>query len=59
MQIKTFSLFSKICLAVIVSGVVNQNIAAQKVHTSYLWHMDHPVYWADKSKDKPDSKQFV
>ncbi|HNX89765.1 MAG TPA: starch-binding protein [Paludibacteraceae bacterium] len=32
---------------------------AQKVHTSYLWHMDQPVYWADKSKDKPDSKQFA
>ena len=59
MQINTFSLFSKICIAVIVSIVVSQNIAAQKVHTSYLWHMDQPVYWADKSKDKPDSKQFV
>jgi hypothetical protein len=32
---------------------------AQKVHTTYLWHMDQPVYWAEKSKDKPDSKQFV
>ncbi|VBB47290.1 hypothetical protein TRIP_D420141 [uncultured Paludibacter sp.] len=34
-------------------------VKAQKVHTSYLWHMDQPVYWADKSQDKPDSKQFV
>ena len=32
---------------------------AQKVHTTYLWHMDQPVYWADKSKEKPDSKQFA
>lgn len=32
---------------------------AQKVYSSYLWHMDQPVYWADKSKDKPESKQFV
>ena len=32
---------------------------AQKVYTTYLWHMDQPVYWADNSKDKPDSKQFV
>ncbi len=32
---------------------------AQKVYTSYLWHMDQPVYWADKSKDKPDSKQYA
>lgn len=35
------------------------SIAAQKVHTTYLWHMDQPIYWADKSKDKPESKQFV
>ncbi|MDD2799157.1 MAG: starch-binding protein [Bacteroidales bacterium] len=32
---------------------------AQKVQTSYLWHMDQPIYWADKSKDKPESKQFA
>lgn len=35
------------------------HINAQKIHTTYLWHMDQPVYWADKSKDKPDSKQFA
>jgi len=35
------------------------SVPAQKVYTTYLWHMDQPVYWADKSKDKPDSKQFV
>ena len=35
------------------------SLQAQKVHTTYLWHMDQPVYWADKSKDKPDTKQFV
>ena len=34
-------------------------IPAQKVYTTYLWHMDQPVYWGDKSKDKPDSKQFA
>ncbi len=34
-------------------------LSAQKVYTTYLWHMDQPVYWADKSKDKPDSKQFA
>ncbi len=32
---------------------------AQKIYTTYLWHMDQPVYWAEKSKDKPDSKQFA
>lgn len=35
------------------------SVNAQKVHTSYLWHMDQPVYWADKSKDKADTKQFA
>lgn len=34
-------------------------LQAQKVHTGYLWHMDQPVYWADRSKDKPESKQYV
>ncbi|MDR2475136.1 MAG: T9SS type A sorting domain-containing protein [Bacteroidales bacterium] len=32
---------------------------SQKVYTTYLWHMDQPVYWGEKSKNKPDSKQFV
>jgi hypothetical protein len=32
---------------------------AQSVYTTYLWHMDQPVYWPDYSKDKPDSKQFA
>lgn len=36
-----------------------QSSVAQKVYTTYLWHMDQPVYWADKSKDNPDTKQFV
>ena len=35
------------------------NLRAQKVHTSYLWHMDQPDYWADKSIDKPESKQYA
>jgi hypothetical protein len=36
-----------------------QPVHAQKIYTTYLWHMDQPVYWADKSVDKPDSKQFA
>lgn len=35
------------------------SLSAQKVCTTYLWHMDQPDYWADKSIDKPDSKQYV
>ena len=35
------------------------HVSGQKVYTTYLWHMDQPVYWGEKSKDKPDSKQFV
>ena len=39
--------------------LVTINSFSQKIYTSYLWHMDQPVYWADKSKDNPDTKQFV
>lgn len=39
--------------------VFSFKISAQKVHTTYLWHMDQPVYWAEKSLDKADSKQFA
>lgn len=46
-----------LCSLILTSAGIS--ITAQKVHTSYLWHMDQPVYWADKSKDKTDSKQFV
>ncbi len=35
------------------------SLSAQKIHTTYLWHMDQPDYWAEKSVDKPDSKQYV
>ncbi|MFV0391826.1 MAG: hypothetical protein ACK5KP_08085 [Paludibacteraceae bacterium] len=45
---------------VILLLVLNfQPILAQKIYTTYLWHMDQPVYWADKSLDKPDSKQYA
>ena len=56
---RKFLKFKYIFLAVCVISLFITPIYAQKVHTTYLWHMDQPVYWADKSKDKPDSKQFV
>ncbi|MBN2765117.1 MAG: starch-binding protein [Paludibacteraceae bacterium] len=46
-------------VSVVLFSFIIITIDAQKVHTSYLWHMDQPVYWADKSQDKTDSKQFV
>lgn len=49
--------FSFVLFLVLVLNL--QLIQAQKVYTTYLWHMDQPVYWADKSVDKPDSKQFA
>ncbi|MFZ4457100.1 MAG: starch-binding protein [Bacteroidales bacterium] len=42
-----------------VFAVFAITLFSQKMQTSYLWHMDQPVYWADKSKDKPESKQFA
>lgn len=32
---------------------------AQKVHTSYLWHMQQPNYWPEKSKENPNRYQTV
>lgn len=49
--------FSFVLFLVLVLNL--QLIQAQKIYTTYLWHMDQPVYWADKSVDKPDSKQFA
>ncbi len=46
-------------LHIILIAVITTSLQAQKVQTSYLWHMDQPVYWADKSKDKLESKQFA
>lgn len=48
----------KVLLA-LAALLFTSHISAQKIYTSYLWHMDQPVYWAEKSKDKPDSKQYV
>ncbi len=52
-------LLTKVLLTAIVMFFTHNLLQAQKVHTSYLWHMDQPVYWGDKSKDKPESKQFA
>lgn len=30
-----------------------------QVHTTYLWHMDQPIYWGEKSQSNPDACQFV
>ncbi len=34
-------------------------IIAQEVHTSYLWHMQQPNYWPEKSKATPNRYQTV
>lgn len=46
-------------LSLIIIWIYTGNISAQKVYTSYLWHMDQPVYWPDKSIDKPQSRQYA
>lgn len=51
---------NKFVVTVIIFSIFNLLfVNAQKVYTTYLWHMDQPVYWAEKSVDKPDSKQFA
>lgn len=47
------------CIIFFFLLATGQSLVAQKIYTTYLWHMDQPVYWADKSKDTPDTKQFV
>lgn len=32
---------------------------AQKVQTSYLWHMQQPIYWPEESKANPNRYQSV
>ncbi|WP_109299892.1 starch-binding protein [Aquimarina sp. AU474] len=34
-------------------------IMAQQVHTSYLWHMQQPNYWPERSKENPNRYQTV
>lgn len=33
--------------------------AVAQVHTTYLWHMDQPVYWGEKSQANPNACQYV
>jgi len=49
----------KLIPILIFTALIRLDIYAQKVYTTYLWHMDQPVYWAEKSNDKPESKQFA
>jgi uncharacterized protein YjdB len=30
-----------------------------QVHTTYLWHMDQPIYWGEKSQSNPNACQYV
>jgi len=46
-------LISLVILCLIVGNVLSQ------VHTSYLWHMQQPIYWPAKSKANPNQYQFV
>lgn len=47
-----------ICSSLFLFGLC-ADLSGQKVFTSYLWHMDQPVYWGERSSDKPGSKQFA
>ena len=46
-------LISLVILCLIVGNVLSQ------VHTSYLWHMQQPIYWPEKSKANPNQYQPV
>lgn len=38
----------------IVAGAIHA-----QVHTTYLWHMDQPIYWGEKSQSNPNACQYV
>ena len=48
---KKFSVL--LALLILASSVFAQ------VHTTYLWHMQQPIYWPEKSKANPDRYQTV
>ncbi len=45
-------------LLIILFFLATFNVSAQ-VHTSYLWHLQQPIYWPDKSLSNPDHYQTV
>ena len=58
-QIFMSAILSPRPLIFLIFSILVLSLSAQKIHTTYLWHMDQPDYWADKSIDKPDSKQYA
>ena len=41
----------------VIAIFLYSGLLAQKVHTSYLWHMQQPNYWPEKSKNNPNRYQ--
>ncbi len=48
-----------VCVFMLMTGALIPSLQAQKIYTTYLWHMDQPVYWGDKSVDHPNTKQYA
>ena len=47
-------------IAIVLACLTLPNqLSSQKIYTTYLWHMDQPVYWGDKSVDYPETKQYA
>ncbi len=43
----------------VIAIFLYSGLAAQNVHTSYLWHMQQPNYWPERSKQNPNRYQTV
>jgi hypothetical protein len=43
-------------LALLILILLSFNVYAQ-VHTSYLWHMQQPIYWPEQSQSEPEQYQ--
>ncbi|WP_083629217.1 starch-binding protein [Tenacibaculum agarivorans] len=44
---------------VLITIFMSLGLFAQEVHTSYLWHMQQPIYWPEISKANPNRYQTV
>ncbi len=46
-------------LTLAIATIAFTGSMAQKVYTTYLWHLQQPIYWPEKSQTNPNRYQYV
>jgi len=46
-------------ITLIILFTISALFTYSQVHVSYLWHLEQPIYWPDKSKSNPYQYQLV